>query len=54
MLAHAWNPSYSGGRSRKTVVWAQPWQKWETLSEKQTKKQKDWGRGWWLKWWLKW
>jgi hypothetical protein len=40
MVVHACNPSYLGDRGRRISIWGQPGQKQETLSDKQTKKQK--------------
>jgi hypothetical protein len=45
VVAYISNPSYLGGRGRRILVWGQPEQKYKTLSEKQTKKQKDRGHG---------
>jgi hypothetical protein len=43
-VEHTCNPNYWGGGSggRRILVFGQPGQKLQTLSEKQTKKQKDW------------
>jgi hypothetical protein len=40
MLALAYNLSYSGGRNRRINTQGWPGQKWENLTEKQTKSQR--------------
>jgi hypothetical protein len=37
MMIHTYSPSFSGGRGKRIIVWGQPGQKRESLSEKQTK-----------------
>jgi hypothetical protein len=39
-VVYSYNPSYSEGRGRRISVQDCPWQKCETLSEKQKKKKK--------------
>jgi hypothetical protein len=40
MVVNTWNPSYLRGIDRKIVIQGQPWQKCQTLSEKQIKAKK--------------
>jgi hypothetical protein len=40
---HDCGSSYLGGRGRRISVWPIPYKKYETIFEKQIKKQKDWG-----------
>jgi hypothetical protein len=44
MVVHIYNSSYLGGRDRRIIVRGQPGQKYETVSEKETKSKK--GVGW--------